>query len=302
MSEPVIIIEPQKNWTYAEKGRRPQHKNKEEGGEESREEGGREGGGEGARRAEIAEITVAEGHGRSGEGSKRRRGSIRREENYRREESEELEGGRAEKEVGKNKIAEIAEIAEITVAKGHGRHGRLRKGSTEIRGSLRREESEELEERRTEKEVGKNKIAKITKIAEITLTKGHGRHRQLREGNKGVKGSVRREEYDRREESEELEERRIEKEVSKKRKRIIEIIDIDYYGYRICRNALWEKKGKCYWKEDNRDGDIILTRFSDKNMENSLIDLSEYYDSEYSETEFESSDSGIDKAGQKFSR
>ncbi|RHZ89853.1 hypothetical protein Glove_9g313 [Diversispora epigaea] len=77
MSEPVIIIEPRKNWTYAEKGRRPQHKNKEEGGKEGGEEGGREGEGEGAGRAEIAEIaeiTVAEGHGRSGEGSKRRRG------------------------------------------------------------------------------------------------------------------------------------------------------------------------------------------------------------------------------------
>ncbi|RHZ68883.1 hypothetical protein Glove_292g18 [Diversispora epigaea] len=82
-------------------------------------------------------------------------------------------------------------------------------------------------------------------------------------------------------------------------------------------NALWEKKGKCYWKEDSieilprllhifyemlfpkligidRDRDIILTRFSDKNMENSLIDLSEYYDSEYSETESESSDSRIE--------
>ena len=174
MSELVIIIESRENWTNAEKGRRPQYKNKnkEEGGKEGGEEGGREGGGEGAGRAEIAEIaeiTVAEGHRRSGEGSKRRRGSLRREENYRREESEELEGGRAEKEVGKNKIAEIAEIAEITV------------------------------------------------------TKGHGRHERLEEGSKGVKGSVRREEYDRREESEELEERRIEKEVGKKRKRIIEI-------------------------------------------------------------------------------
>ncbi|CAJ0861175.1 4419_t:CDS:2 [Entrophospora sp. SA101] len=85
-------------------------------------------------------------------------------------------------------------------------------------------------------------------------------------------------------------------------------IDIDFYGYKICRNELWEKKGKCYWREDSieilprslhifyemlfpkliridRDGDIILTCFSDKNMKNSLIDLSEYYDSEYSETE-----------------
>ncbi|CAJ0839946.1 3514_t:CDS:2, partial [Entrophospora sp. SA101] len=73
-------------------------------------------------------------------------------------------------------------------------------------------------------------------------------------------------------------------------------IDIDFYGYKICRNELWEKKGKCYWREDSieilprslhifyemlfpkligidRDGDIILTRFSDKNMKNSLIDL-----------------------------
>ncbi|CAG8648418.1 6087_t:CDS:1, partial [Diversispora eburnea] len=94
-------------------------------------------------------------------------------------------------------------------------------------------------------------------------------------------------------------------------------VDIDYYSYRICRNALWEKKRKCYWKEDSieilprslhifyemlfskligidRDGDIILTRFSDKNMENSLIDLNEYYNSEYSETESESSDSEIE--------
>src|SRR6185369_12268204 len=94
MSEPVIIIEPRENWTNAEKGRRPQYKNKnkEEGGKEGGEEGGREGRREGAKRAEIAEIMVAEGHRRSGEGSKRRRGSLRREENYRREESEELEG------------------------------------------------------------------------------------------------------------------------------------------------------------------------------------------------------------------
>jgi len=95
-------------------------------------------------------------------------------------------------------------------------------------------------------------------------------------------------------------------------------IDIDFYGYKICRNELWEKKGKCYWREDSieilprslhifyemlfpkligidRDGDIILTCFSDKNMKNSLIDLSEYYDSEYSETESESSDYSDDE-------
>ncbi|CAJ0633042.1 5429_t:CDS:2 [Entrophospora sp. SA101] len=75
-------------------------------------------------------------------------------------------------------------------------------------------------------------------------------------------------------------------------------IDIDFYGYKICRNELWEKKGKCYWREDSieilprslhifyemlfpkliridRDGDIILTCFSDKNMKNSLIDLND---------------------------
>ncbi|RHZ74322.1 hypothetical protein Glove_226g2 [Diversispora epigaea] len=158
-----------------------QYKRAKKGGEESGEECGREGEEKGAGRAkitEIAEITVAEGHGRPREGSKRRRGSIRREENYRRDE----------------------------IAKGHGHHRRLREGSTEIRESLRREESEELEERKIEKEVGKNKIVKITEITEIMLTKSNRRHRRLGEGNKGVKGSVKREEYNRREEKEDEEE------------------------------------------------------------------------------------------------
>ena len=107
MSEPVIIIEPRENWTNAEKGRRPQYKNKnkEEGGKEGGEEGGREGGGGSAGRAEIAEIaeiTVTKGHGRHErleEGSKRVKESVRREEYDRREESEELEKRRIEKEL-----------------------------------------------------------------------------------------------------------------------------------------------------------------------------------------------------------
>ena len=37
----------------------------------------------------------------------------------------------------------------------------------------------------------------------------------------------------------------------------------------------------------NSDGEVILTKFSDRNMENNLIDLSEYYDSDYSETNYE---------------
>ncbi|RHZ43894.1 hypothetical protein Glove_822g2 [Diversispora epigaea] len=41
----------------------------------------------------------------------------------------------------------------------------------------------------------------------------------------------------------------------------------------------------------NSDGEVILIEFSDQNVENTSIDLSEYYDSEYSETESESSDS-----------
>ncbi|CAG8850570.1 15836_t:CDS:1, partial [Racocetra persica] len=41
----------------------------------------------------------------------------------------------------------------------------------------------------------------------------------------------------------------------------------------------------------NSDGGVILIEFSDQNMENNLIDLKEYYDSDYSETESESSDS-----------
>ncbi|RHZ47523.1 hypothetical protein Glove_578g6 [Diversispora epigaea] len=39
------------------------------------------------------------------------------------------------------------------------------------------------------------------------------------------------------------------------------------------------------------NGEVILIEFSDQNVENTSIDLSEYYDSEYSETESESSDS-----------
>ncbi|CAG8706703.1 807_t:CDS:2, partial [Scutellospora calospora] len=38
-------------------------------------------------------------------------------------------------------------------------------------------------------------------------------------------------------------------------------------------------------------GEVILIEFSDQNMENNLIDLNEYYDSDYSEMESESSDS-----------
>ncbi|CAG8625930.1 10332_t:CDS:2 [Ambispora leptoticha] len=42
---------------------------------------------------------------------------------------------------------------------------------------------------------------------------------------------------------------------------------------------------------NNSDGEVILIEFSDQNIENTLIDLSEYYDSDYSKTESESSDS-----------
>ncbi|CAG8637628.1 1035_t:CDS:1, partial [Diversispora eburnea] len=41
----------------------------------------------------------------------------------------------------------------------------------------------------------------------------------------------------------------------------------------------------------NSDGEVILIEFSDQNVENTSIDLSEYYDLEYSETESEFSDS-----------
>ncbi|CAG8582857.1 7502_t:CDS:2 [Ambispora gerdemannii] len=44
----------------------------------------------------------------------------------------------------------------------------------------------------------------------------------------------------------------------------------------------------------NSNGEAILIEFSDQNMENTLIDLSKYYDSEYSETESESSNSEIE--------
>ncbi|RHZ79454.1 hypothetical protein Glove_145g32 [Diversispora epigaea] len=138
------------------------------------EEGRREGGGEDAKRAEIAEITVAKGH----------RCSRKR------------------------------------IIKGHRHHRRLGEGSTKVRESLRRKESEELKKRKIKKEIGKNKIVKITEIAEIMVTKDYRYHKRLGEESKEVKGSVKREEYNRREESEELKERKIEKEVGKKKKEL----------------------------------------------------------------------------------
>ena len=39
------------------------------------------------------------------------------------------------------------------------------------------------------------------------------------------------------------------------------------------------------------DGEVILTKFSDRNMDRDSVDLSNYYDLEYSETESELSSS-----------
>ncbi|CAG8782295.1 10277_t:CDS:2, partial [Dentiscutata erythropus] len=84
----------------------------------------------------------------------------------------------------------------------------------------RREEREKLEERKKEKKTGekeagkkvKNKISQIAEIAEMTIEEGHG---HLKEGIKGGRGR-RREENDKKEESEELEKRKIEKKTGEK--------------------------------------------------------------------------------------
>src|SRR6185369_5606102 len=66
------------------------------------------------------------------------------------------------------------------------------------------------------------------------------------------------------------------------------------------RNSIWKLSHSLYtfyellfpeFITTDSDGEVILIKFSDQNTENTLIDLNEYYDSEYSETESESSDS-----------
>nr|CAG8655435.1 2818_t:CDS:2 [Entrophospora candida] len=78
--------------------------------------------------------------------------------------------------------------------------------------------------------------------------------------------------------------------------------DINYYGHEISRNLGMEEKERCYWRSGidilprslhifyetsfpkftEIERDVILTRFSKQNMENT--DLSEYYDSSYSDS------------------